>query len=585
MTLASVAIPFCDERGHVVSGRHVLRLWTNRHDVITMPPGQVDNPVLVGRSGDGGVELHVEFDSFSGTIATAPQPCLWSLSTAVANASGSGGSSSSSVTSGNPASSKALALPGTGPSAATAAAAAARASSLPPLAQSFTLEDAAAVVANGSVAVGANRRYSAFAYQLAAPELVPFLHISTVSSGGGGTGGIGSPSADDKLPIIEKTGWMKKRGKALVSKWRRRWFVLSPSDSVLSYYESNMDVVPRGKIDLHQAVLAPAPQFDQRHQRIVGSTRKDYQTYTFSVGKPGSRQYYISCDSKQEMEDWMESIKTVVCTIKPRPPPVQRTRRLLGLFRSSKDADSGGSSSSITSTKSTAALASPVGTGDGDGVKSLLSRRKSLSTLGHAGPDGPRVQWGQTALLTMHGPEGVDRWRKLAGSTALWVSALEGLVATEAKALPLFSLRTVRGRTSSAAVGGLRSPSGLASPVGSTGSGGGGGGTPSFKMALNDPMLLISFAVFLDRGYAMQYRRHSSASAVGGSDGGSASGRAGGAASTTASHLLFWLTCERVLRPVATSDDVLVALGCARKELATLLQTFFLPLGQPDARE
>ena len=80
MTLASVAVPFCDERGHVLSGKRVLRLWTNRHDVMTMPPGEASNPVSVGRSGDGGVELHVEFDSFAGSVATAPLPSLWALS-------------------------------------------------------------------------------------------------------------------------------------------------------------------------------------------------------------------------------------------------------------------------------------------------------------------------------------------------------------------------------------------------------------------------------------------------------------------------------------------------------------------------
>ena len=90
VTLASVAIPFCDERGHVVSGKHVLRLWTNRHDVVTMPPGQPCTPVPVGAQGDGGVELHVEFDSFAGTVATAVPPSLWSLSTAVAQGGSAG---------------------------------------------------------------------------------------------------------------------------------------------------------------------------------------------------------------------------------------------------------------------------------------------------------------------------------------------------------------------------------------------------------------------------------------------------------------------------------------------------------------
>ena len=50
----------------------------------------------------------------------------------------------------------------------------------------------------------------------------PFLHVPAAG-------------ADDKLPIVEKTGWMKKRGKTAMGSWRRRWFVLSPSEPVLAY--------------------------------------------------------------------------------------------------------------------------------------------------------------------------------------------------------------------------------------------------------------------------------------------------------------------------------------------------------------
>jgi hypothetical protein len=90
VTLASVAVPFCDDRGHVVSGKHVLRLWTNRHDVLTMPPGQPPTPVPVGAPGDGGVELHVEFDSFAGTVAASVPPSMWSLASAMAQGSAAG---------------------------------------------------------------------------------------------------------------------------------------------------------------------------------------------------------------------------------------------------------------------------------------------------------------------------------------------------------------------------------------------------------------------------------------------------------------------------------------------------------------
>jgi hypothetical protein len=305
-----------------------------------------------------------------------------------------------------------------------------------------------------------------------------------------------------------------------------------------------------------QATVATQPQMDQHHQRIVGSTRKDYQTYTFSVGKPGGRQYYICCDSKQEMEDWMESIKTVVCTIRPRPapPPKRRMRDFFWpLGRGDSDAASPKSPGAAGGAGAGAGHG-PHGDPSAGGFKSLLSRRKSMSLMGRVGAAAGHVVWGQTALLALHGPEGMDRWSKLSGGSSLWVCALEGLVATDAKALPLFALRQLHRPASADIALAYGTPGAHPHP-----------GRPapapvSFKAALNDPMLLVAFAVFLDRAFA-NGRPLLPASG-------------GGASPVTSAHLMFWLHCDRVLQVVAASDDVSSALFAARTELAALLQLY-----------
>lgn len=84
----------------------------------------------------------------------------------------------------------------------------------------------------------------------------------------------------------------------------------------------------------------------------------------------------------------------------------------------------------------------------------------------------------------------------------------------------------------------------------------------SFKVALNDPMLLITFASFLDRAFATGRPLFPSG------------GGPGGATQVTSAHLMFWLHCDRVLQIVAASTDVSAALFAARTELAALLQLY-----------
>ena len=201
MIIGGVAVPLCDDRGHLVSGRRSYRLWAPRHNITLMPCGEPTAPVPIGHRGEGGIELHVEFECFAGTVSAAPAVGAWDAVNALAPA----------VTGGPEAPPPRVVFPS-------------------PVA-SFYLPDAI----EGDVSIGALppafRRYNRFALIAAADPVVERYSNSAASV------------RRDKHPQLGKTGWMEKMGKSSASKWRRRWFVLSSTEGTLAYYRSNRESV------------------------------------------------------------------------------------------------------------------------------------------------------------------------------------------------------------------------------------------------------------------------------------------------------------------------------------------------------
>lgn len=119
--------------------------------------------------------------------------------------------------------------------------------------------------------------------------------------------------SDEAEPPIEKMGWMHKLGKAgRLTKWKRRWFVLSERSCTLTYFASNLDDKPKGVIDLFDFTVQEADDLNQNYQKIVGSTRKTLNTYCFKLIKKGARTFYIYSESKHERREWMDNIARVI---------------------------------------------------------------------------------------------------------------------------------------------------------------------------------------------------------------------------------------------------------------------------------
>ena len=119
--------------------------------------------------------------------------------------------------------------------------------------------------------------------------------------------------SDEKEPPIEKLGWMHKLGKAgRLTKWKRRWFVLSERTSTLTYFASNLDEKPKGVVELFDFTVSTADELNQNYQKIVGSTRKTLNTYCFKLTKKNARTFYIYTESKHDRREWMDNIARVI---------------------------------------------------------------------------------------------------------------------------------------------------------------------------------------------------------------------------------------------------------------------------------
>ena len=508
--LAGVAVPLCDYRGHVVQGRHVYRLWTNRHDVALLPPGEPLHPAVVGHGGDGSVELHVEFDAYTGTVSSGPSAAMWELAES--------------------------SLPLTWDVMHSLTS---RRVVLPSPLSNFYLADAATEPLVLSALPPEWRRFNRYALIAAAdPVVARFSSQHSVLK-------------KDKHPQLGKTGWMEKIGKSSASKWRRRWFVLNSSEGTLSYYQSNRDSEPRGVIDLQGVTVAVCREHDRSFQRIVGSTRKDYSWYAFKVGRPGERQYIMSCTVKQEVMDWVDAISTVAVTIPPSRKSSDKKQsflsRLWSRVSTTSPTQKDRGSDKVSASPDGEASASVVNPMLGSGPGARMRRKSHYVSARRAKNASSCVQWG-TNHVTVSGTDPSTGERSATsyfnGSTVLWMYALEGLATTDRQSLPLNELKDVPVDDASVAAliashsSSLSSPSRLQSPAALTlntsavvsapsplASPRSSDVSPAFLTVTNDPLVLAAFATYLDRCYAKSPD-------VG----------------VTASDLLFWTECEALHR-------------------------------------
>jgi PH domain len=521
VVLAAIAVPLCNDRGHLISGRHCYRLWTNRHDVMLMPPSPPLQPVHVGHTGDGGVELHVEFESFAGTVAASPSPALWELAESVSTPD----APRSRIT-------------------------------LPPPVSGFLLADAITSDFVSLKSLGPEwRRFNRHALITACDPVLE--RIATKS-----------PAAvkKDKHPQLDRNGYMEKLGKSSASKWRRRWFVLNSSDGTLSYFVSDRDTEPRGVIDLQGVHVSLCREYDRSFQRIVGSTRKDYSWYAFKVGRPGERQYIMSCTVKQEVMDWMDAIKTVAVTI---PPSRQSSGKKPGLLSRlwsrvkttsspTHKVDKEVSSGSPSEDGSTPGPSGPRdATVSSHGSRAAFRRKSHYVTARRAQQASAQVSWSANGVTMAGGATGdVGSESSITstsfkGSTVLWLYALEALATTDRLSLPLCELKDVVAPGDSAASvvstsrSSVVSSESLSRPVSSTGS----VHSPSFLCILNDPAMMASFAVFLDRQYCTM---------------------SGPSGAISASDLLFWTECEALFRRFADLRSASMSKPCFESLYAVL---------------
>ena len=114
--------------------------------------------------------------------------------------------------------------------------------------------------------------------------------------------------------LLQKCGWMFKRGAHSYSKWKKRWFVLKESEGTLAYFASKGDSAEaKGVIDLSEASEPKTEnQLNMKYKTGKGSTGKIRSTYCFSVQIASGRKYYISCESERVQQEWMTAVAVVV---------------------------------------------------------------------------------------------------------------------------------------------------------------------------------------------------------------------------------------------------------------------------------
>lgn len=135
----------------------------------------------------------------------------------------------------------------------------------------------------------------------------------------GGT--VGAAAGGAVRVAVVRYGWLRKLGATSLSRWKRRWFVLSEQRGSVSYYTSKLQQTPRGVIPLAFTEVRRQPGRNETYQRIVGSTRKTLVAYCFCIEaasrgasaarRGGGRAYYLYTDTRQSMDQWIDAIATV----------------------------------------------------------------------------------------------------------------------------------------------------------------------------------------------------------------------------------------------------------------------------------
>jgi len=90
----------------------------------------------------------------------------------------------------------------------------------------------------------------------------------------------------------EKSGWLTKEGGSIKT-WKRRWFTLK--NYVLSYYKSQGDPEPKGKIEVSGSTVVRA------------SNNKNKKPNCFEVTTP-TRIFYICADTEEERDSWVQAL-------------------------------------------------------------------------------------------------------------------------------------------------------------------------------------------------------------------------------------------------------------------------------------
>lgn len=128
--------------------------------------------------------------------------------------------------------------------------------------------------------------------------------------GAGGAVAVADPSAAAGAdgPKSRK-GWLRKAAAAKGGKdqvrgnWKDRWFVLAPAGSLLSYFETQASVKPKGVISLKGA------QCDFRSD-VVGAP------FVVWIATADGKFYYLEARSLEEANAWIGDIQSVIAAKK-----------------------------------------------------------------------------------------------------------------------------------------------------------------------------------------------------------------------------------------------------------------------------
>lgn len=122
---------------------------------------------------------------------------------------------------------------------------------------------------------------------------------------------------------IRKTGWLTKQG-AIVTNWKRRWFVVKPDYSV-DYFVTEQDAQqekpkPKGTMILqgYYVYTNPNGEFLSRLKNIATKMGlnvedlpkpKEFPPFTLEIYHWRRRCYYITCENQEEFDSWVRTFR------------------------------------------------------------------------------------------------------------------------------------------------------------------------------------------------------------------------------------------------------------------------------------